>query len=224
MVISKLPGIMKITSFLLVASMMLLACQQQQKKRKEQGAFPFFMSEEKPDRPLSAAVERNYDAYPAIRPEQNELYTQFKYTPLKGFDYNGGDGTITRRDPSKIIFENGRYYVWYTYRNTPVKPVGMSRAKEANDTIPSSDWDLADIWYATSEDGFTWGRAGPRRTPPSQAATGMAFGSHYGYPEMERQVLSLLSSIYGSKRIKRGQLSCVGLLCRFSRWPLDADQ
>ena len=53
-----------------------------------------------------------------------ELYTQFKYTELKGFDYHGGDGTVTRRDPSKVIYENGKYYVWYTYRNTPVKPIG----------------------------------------------------------------------------------------------------
>ncbi|MBX2876792.1 MAG: glycoside hydrolase [Saprospiraceae bacterium] len=142
---------------------------QQKPADTTQDAFPFFITEEKPDRPLSAAVERNYDGYMAVRPEQNELYTQFKYTPLKGFDYHGGDGTITRRDPSKVIFENGKYYVWYTYRNTPVKPVGMARAKEANDTIPSSDWDLADIWYATSRDGFTWeeqGVAVPRPPKP----------------------------------------------------------
>ena len=158
---------MKNILYILLA-MMMLSCQQKQEDIS-QGAFPFFVPEKKPDRPLSAAVERNYDAYPTLRPEQNELYTQFKYTPLKGFDYNGGNGTLTRRDPSKIIFENGKYYVWYTYRNTPVKPVGMSRAKEANDTIPSSDWDLADIWYATSVDGFTWeeqGLAVPRPPKP----------------------------------------------------------
>lgn len=159
---------MKNLVLLLTVMTCMLSCQQKQEDSK-QGGFPFFMPEEKPDWPLSAAVARNYDAYLSIRPEQNELYTQFKYTALKGFDYNGGDGTLTRRDPSKVIFENGKYYVWYTYRNTPVKPVGMSRAKEANDTIPSSDWDLADIWYATSEDGFTWeeqGVAVPRPPKP----------------------------------------------------------
>ena len=46
------------------------------------------MSEEKPDMPLSAALNRNYDAYMGARPETNDLYTQFKYTKLKGFDYN----------------------------------------------------------------------------------------------------------------------------------------
>lgn len=118
---------------------------------------------------MSAAVTRNYDAYEAIRPEQSELYSQFRYTELKGFDYNNGDGTVTRRDPSKVIYENGKYYMWYTGRKTPVKPVGMSRAKEANDSVPSADWDLSDIWYATSKDGFTWeeqGIAVPRPPKP----------------------------------------------------------
>lgn len=61
----------------------------------------------KPGRSLSSAVERNYDAYFSIRPEQNDLYTQFKYTKLKGFDYNGGDSTTTRRDTSKVSKTDG---------------------------------------------------------------------------------------------------------------------
>ena len=132
-----------------------------------QNGFPFILPKEKPQRALSAAMERNYDGYMAPRPEDNELYSQFKYTELKGFDYNGHDGTISRRDPSKIIFINGKYYIWYTYRNTPTKPMG---AKKCNDTIPSADWDLAEIWYATSTDGFTWeekGVAVPRPPKPN---------------------------------------------------------
>ena len=133
-------------------------------------AFPYLMPDEKPNRPLSVAVERNYDAYMSVRPETNELYTQFRYTKLKGFDYNDGDGTVSRRDPSKVIFANGKYYVWYTHRKTPFKPVGMARAKEATDVVPSSDWDLADIYYATSKDGFVWeeqGVAVPRPPKPN---------------------------------------------------------
>lgn len=129
--------------------------------------FPFHIPDEKPNRPLSAAMHRNYDGYMANRPENNELYTQFKYTELQGFDYNDGDGTISRRDPSKIIFENGKYYVWYTYRNTDTPPKG---SKSSTDTIPSADWDLSEIWYATSEDGFTWqeqGVAVPRPPKPN---------------------------------------------------------
>ena len=111
------------------------------------------LPKEKPDRPLSAALKRNYSAYPAPRPEHNELYSLFKYTELKGFDYNNHDGTISRRDPSKVIFANGKYYVWYTHRHTPTPPQG---AKKCTDVIPSSDWDLADICYAIIEYGFTW--------------------------------------------------------------------
>ncbi len=132
-----------------------------------QGSFPFVLPKEKPDMPLSAAMERLYTKYPAPRPEHNELYTQFRYTELEGFDYNGGDGTITRRDPSKVIFANGKFYVWYTYRNTPTPPRGP---KKCSDKIPSTDWDLCDIWYATSDDGFTWeeqGVAVPRPSKPN---------------------------------------------------------
>ena len=133
----------------------------------QQTAFPYKLPKEKPNRPLSVAMQRNYDAYMAPRPEDNELYSQFKYTELKGFDYNNHDGTISRRDPSKVIFANGKYYVWYTHRQTPTPPQG---AANSNDTIPSSDWDLCDIWYATSKDGFTWqeqGVAVPRPPKPN---------------------------------------------------------
>ncbi|XLE34740.1 glycoside hydrolase [Tamlana fucoidanivorans] len=128
------------------------------------------LPDEKPNIPLSAALNRNYDAYMGAKPETNELFTQFKYTKLKGFDYNNGDGTITRRDPSKILFTNGKYYVWYTHRNTASAPVGVSNAHLSNDTIPSADWDLSDIYYATSDDGFTWeeqGVAVPRPPKPN---------------------------------------------------------
>ncbi|MDI1335849.1 MAG: family 43 glycosylhydrolase [Lacunisphaera sp.] len=130
-----------------------------------EAAFPFVLPKKKPDRPLSASMERLYTDYMAATPESNELYTQFKYTELKGFDYHGGDGTVSRRDPSKIIFENGKYYIWFTKRATPTPPKG----KEYTDTIPSADWDLAEVWYATSKDGFTWKEEGvaiPRPPKP----------------------------------------------------------
>ncbi|MCP4612203.1 MAG: family 43 glycosylhydrolase [Planctomycetes bacterium] len=157
---------MKKRIFLLVlgfsSTMLLGSCN----ASKEHKGFPFMLPIEKPNRKMSVALERNYIAYPAPRPEHNELYTLFKYTRLKGFDYNNHDGTISRRDPSKVIFANGKYYVWYTRRHTPTPPQG---AKKCTDTIPSTDWDLADIWYATSEDGFTWeeqGVAVPRPPKP----------------------------------------------------------
>ncbi len=129
--------------------------------------FPYLLPEEKPKQQLSKAVNRNYDNYPAARPEHNELYTLFKYSEISGFDYNGHDGTISRRDPSKVIFENGKYYVWYTHRETATPPRG---ADASSDVIPSSDWDLAEIWYATSVDGFNWEEQGVaiKRPPKPQ--------------------------------------------------------
>ncbi|AWG22790.1 glycoside hydrolase [Flavobacterium faecale] len=135
-------------------------------KTKTADGFPFILPTEKPNRVLSKALERNYDNYMGPTPESNELYSQFRYTELKGLDYSNHDGTITRRDPSKVIFANGKYYVWYTHRQTPTPPQG---ADKSTDVIPSADWDLSDIWYATSEDGFTWkeqGVAVPRPPKP----------------------------------------------------------
>ena len=153
---------------LVISSTFFLAsCEPKQEAETKPAYFPFILPKEKPNMPLSRAMERNYDNYLAPRPEDNELYTQFKYTELKGFDYSNHDGTISRRDPSKVIFENGKYYVWYTHRKTPTPPQG---AKKCNDTIPSSDWDLCDIYYATSKDGFTWeeqGVAVPRPPKPN---------------------------------------------------------
>lgn len=114
---------------------------------------------------MSAAMLRN-NRYETEYPMENELYTTFKYTEVKGFDYNGGDGTRSRRDPSKVIFERGKYYVWYTHRNTVSAPVG---SEGYSDEIPSTDWDLSEIWYATSKDGITWeeqGVAVPRPAAP----------------------------------------------------------
>ena len=50
----------------------------------EEGVFPHRMPEKKPDIPLSAAMERMFD-YMAPRVQDNELFSQFKYTRLGGF-------------------------------------------------------------------------------------------------------------------------------------------
>ena len=72
---------------------------------------------------------------------QNELYTRFRYRPIKGLGYEKG---VNRRDPSSIIKVGGKYYIWYT-RNTSTK----------------SKWLDADLWYATSKDGINWKEQGP---------------------------------------------------------------
>ncbi len=138
---------------------------------KRSRVFPFKMPTEKPNIPLSTASERMFD-YPTPRVQDNELFSQFKYTRLKGFDYSNGDGTVSRRDPSRPIFENGKYYVWYTKRHTKVPPIGWNRAAEATDVIPSTDWDLCDIWYATSNDGMTWEEQGVAISRPEKPKPG----------------------------------------------------
>lgn len=139
--------------------------------------FPYgTLPEQKPDIELSAAMERVYDNYPANHPERNELYSNFKYTPIQGFDYNDYDGTLSRRDSSKIIRVDGKYYVYYTRRHTETPPAaahGPGRGAEGGSaTVPSRDWDLAEIWYATSEDGFVWEEQGVAVSRPPKPTPG----------------------------------------------------
>ena len=51
-----------------------------------------------------------------------------------------------------MILIDGIYHVWYTCRKTAGVPAG----KKATEKIPSFDWDLCDIWHATSRDGWNW--------------------------------------------------------------------
>ena len=79
--------------------------------------FPAKIPMEKPaDRKLSAAVERLYDQWNPHEDRANELYSNFKYSRLKGFSY---ENNTSRRDPSKVLKIDGTYYVWYTHRETP---------------------------------------------------------------------------------------------------------
>lgn len=128
-------------------------------------SFPAEIPLTKPaDRPLSAAMHRLYDLWNPHGDRGNELFSNFKFSPLEGFSY---EGNISRRDPTKVLNIDGTYYVWYTHRQTEAPPSG---AKNATDTIPSTDWDLAEIWYATSKDGFTWAEQGAaiKRLPKPQ--------------------------------------------------------
>lgn len=135
----------------------------------ESPQFPYTLPAVRPDLPLSEAMDRLYTQYSAVTPESNELSSNFKFTPLAGLDYHQDDGTVSRRDPSKIIRVDDRYYVWYTKRHTVSAPQGPDAATA---TIPSTDWDLAEIWYATSTDGFTWAEQGVAVTRPAKPAPG----------------------------------------------------
>lgn len=90
------------------------------------------------------------------RPDkENPWFAKFKYSKVQGLGYEKG---IVRRDPSCIIQVDDVYYVWYTRAAPPCLPVGHA---EATDTIPAVPWDLADVWYATSKDGYVWEERGP---------------------------------------------------------------
>lgn len=117
---------------------------------KNTNVFPGEVPNEKPNIALSAAMHRMYDRWNPHEDRANELYSNFKYSRLTGFDY---PMSTSRRDPSKVLKINGTYYVWYTKRSTTQHPSG---AEAATDKIPSADWDLCEIWYATSTNGFDW--------------------------------------------------------------------
>ena len=131
---------------------------------KETPVFPAVMPVTKPDYLLSTAIKRMYDHWNPYEDRSNELYSNFKYTPLQGFELKP---EISRRDPSKILKINGIYHVWYTYRNTQALPAGP---KGATSTIPSYDWDLSELMHATSKDGVHWEEQGiaVKRLPKPQ--------------------------------------------------------
>ena len=102
------------------------------------------------DRPLSEAskraLERGYDKGP-------EWYVQFRMHDLKGdFAYEEG---VTRRDPSAIITVNDTLFVYYT------KSVGTTAGFGTGDPEAKVfPWDLSEVWYATSTDGWEWEERG----------------------------------------------------------------
>jgi len=84
----------------------------------------------------------------------NEWFIEFSGPqPLKG-DLAHEPGVV-RRDPSAMIKENGKYYVWYS--KSTGKTDGFGGDIEKEKVFP---WDRCDIWYATSEDGITWKEEG----------------------------------------------------------------
>lgn len=93
---------------------------------------------------LSAASKRAL-AWPEL---SSNWYGNFRVEDLKGdFAYEEG---VVRRDPSSVLYEEGLYHVWYTKSEGP--SIGFTD-DPADKVWP---WDYAEVWHATSEDGFTW--------------------------------------------------------------------
>ncbi|MFG0254420.1 MAG: glycoside hydrolase family 117 protein [Rhodopirellula sp. JB053] len=107
-----------------------------------------FLGITNPDK-LSAASRRAL-LWPKIG---NEWFVEFETQDLRGdLAYEEG---VCRRDPSAMIKENGKYYVWYTRGTGPTQ--GFGGDIENDKVFP---WDRCDIWYATSDDGWTWEEKG----------------------------------------------------------------
>ena len=91
----------------------------------------------------------------ALKWEDHDNRWFFEYTesPLKGdLAYEEG---VVRRDPSAMIFEDGKYFVWYS--KSVGETQGFAGDIENDKVFP---WDRCDIWYATSKDGITWKEEG----------------------------------------------------------------
>ena len=128
-------------------------------------AFPAVPPRDKPtDRPLSAAMHRLYDQWSPLQDPGNDFFTSFRYARITGI---GRDAKVSRRDPSSVIKVGDLFYVWYTRRETGSEPLGIENGP---DHLPAVDWDLADLWYATSTDGFDWHERGVAvaRTAPGE--------------------------------------------------------
>lgn len=98
---------------------------------------------------LSAASKRALE-WPDLG---NEWFIEFKVHDLKGdLAYEEG---VVRRDPSAVIQVDGKYFVWYS-RSTGTTQ-GFGGDIENEKVFP---WDRCDIWYATSDDGWTWKEEG----------------------------------------------------------------
>ncbi|MEM7656320.1 MAG: glycosyl hydrolase [Bacteroidota bacterium] len=98
---------------------------------------------------LSAASRRAL----AWSKRDNAWFCEFEIFDLKGdLAYEAG---IVRRDPSAIIQVDGTYFVWYT------RGVGPTQGFGGPPEYRVFPWDLCDIWYATSTDGWEWKEQGP---------------------------------------------------------------
>ena len=82
-----------------------------------------------------------------------EWFFQFKEDDLTG-DLAYEEGVI-RRDPSAVIQIGDTYYVWYTRGEG--ETAGFGTGDPSQKVFP---WDLTEVWYATSKDGWDWQEQG----------------------------------------------------------------
>lgn len=82
-----------------------------------------------------------------------EWFCDFKEADLGGdFAYKKG---IIRRDPSAVLLIDNTYYVWYTKGEG--ETAGFGTEDPSKKVFP---WDLTEVWFAISEDGWDWQEKG----------------------------------------------------------------
>ncbi len=82
-----------------------------------------------------------------------EWFAEFREADLLGdFSYEKG---VIRRDPSAVHKIDDTYYVWYT--KGVGETAGFGSGDPAKKVFP---WDLTEVWYATSVDGWVWEEQG----------------------------------------------------------------
>ncbi|MEM7808663.1 MAG: glycosyl hydrolase [Planctomycetota bacterium] len=79
-----------------------------------------------------------------------EWFCDIRTKPITG-DLAVNEPGMVRRDPSAVIFHDGKYHVWYS--KSTGKSYGFGTGDTDNKTFP---WDYCDLWHATSEDGHHW--------------------------------------------------------------------
>ncbi len=82
-----------------------------------------------------------------------EWFIEFREADLGG-DLAYEEGVI-RRDPSALLKIDGMYYVWYTKGEG--ETAGFGSEDSSKKVFP---WDLTEVWYATSRDGWEWKEQG----------------------------------------------------------------
>lgn len=83
-----------------------------------------------------------------------EWFCEFRESDLGGdFAYEAG---VIRRDPSAVLLIGDTYYVWYTRGEG--ETAGFGTGDPSQKVFP---WDLTEVWYATSADGWEWKEQGP---------------------------------------------------------------
>lgn len=82
-----------------------------------------------------------------------EWFCEFREHDLQGdFAYEEG---VIRRDPSAVLLIGDTYYVWYTRGEG--QTAGFDTGDPSQKVFP---WDLTEVWYATSKDGWDWKEQG----------------------------------------------------------------